>query len=94
MGWSGLFHTAILYEYVMGIKSDPVHGRLKWDVRLTEAHGILNYPFGDTPIDLRCESRASVTEEPVITIIAPCPVEAEIVWEGGRKIIRAGYDSH
>ena len=87
VGWSGLFHTSILYEYVMGIKSDPVHGRLRWVVRLTEAHGIDNYPFGSAPVDLRCEGRASAKDEPNVTIHSPCPIEAEIVWDGGRKIV-------
>ncbi len=90
VGWSGLFHTSILYEYVMGIKSDPVNGKLRWNVRLTDTHGINDYPFGDVPISLRCESRASVYEEPVITIDAACPIEAEIIWEGGKKLISAG----
>lgn len=87
VGWSGLFPISILYEYVMGIKGDPVHGRLRWDVRLTEAHGIVDYPFGDTPINLHCEARASANDEPVITVEADCPIEVEIIWEGGSKTI-------
>ena len=87
VGWSGLFHVSILYEYIMGIKSDPVRGRLRWDVRLTDAHGIADYPFGDVPVTLRCEARASAQDEPVITIEAASPMEAEIVWEGGSKVI-------
>ncbi len=87
VGWSGLFHTSILYEYIMGIKGDPVHGKLRWDVRLTEAHGITAYPFGSGSVNLRCERRASKTDEPDITIEASCPVEAEVLWEGGRKVI-------
>ena len=64
-----------------------MHGRLRWDVRLTEAHGIDNYPFGSTSVDLRCEGRASAKDEPNVTIHSPCPIEAEIVWDGGRKIV-------
>ena len=93
VGWSGLFHTAILYEYVMGIKSDPVHGRIRWDVRLTDAHGIVDYPFGTVPICLRCEARTSVKEEPVVTIESACPIEAEILWEGGRKVVSVNCHS-
>ena len=93
VGWSGLFHTAILYEYVMGIKSDPVHGRIRWDVRLTDAHGIVDYPFGTVPICLRCEARTSVKDEPVVTIESACPVEAEILWEGGRKVVSVNRHS-
>ncbi|MBQ4580062.1 MAG: hypothetical protein IJA83_05315 [Clostridia bacterium] len=88
VGWSGLFPISVLYEYIMGIKSDPVHAKLRWDVRLTEAHGIVDYPFGDTPITLRCEERASQEEEPVITVESPVPVEVEICWgDGKRRII-------
>lgn len=87
VGWSGLFPISILYEYVMGIKGDPVHGKLRWDVRLTEAHGIVDYPFGDNPITLRCEERASAVDEPVITVEADCPIEVEIFWAGGSKTI-------
>ena len=57
-------------------------------MRLTDAHGIVDYPFGDHPITLRCEERADATAEPVITIEADCPIEAEIIWQGGRKTIR------
>ena len=87
VGWSGLFPISILYEYIMGIKSDPVHHKLRWDVRLTDAHGIVDYPFGDTPITLRCEERAAATDEPVITVEASCPIEVEVLWEGGSKVI-------
>jgi hypothetical protein len=87
VGWSGLFHTSILYEFVFGVKSDPVHGRLRWDVRLTDAHGIADYPFGDASVNLRCEARATVKDEPAVTIEASCPIEAEIIWEGGSKTI-------
>ena len=87
VGWSGLFPISILYEYVMGIKGNPVQGKLRWDVRLTEAHGIVDYPFGDTPITLKCEERSSQDEEPVITIEADCPIEVEVLWQGGSKTI-------
>lgn len=53
VSWSDRFPISILYECIVGVKSDPVHGRLRWDVRLTEEHGIVDYPFGDTPITLR-----------------------------------------
>ena len=87
VGWSGLIPISILYEYVMGIKSDPVHSKIRWDVRLTDAHGIVDYPFGDTPITLRCEARANQEDEPVITVESPIPVEVEVCWgDGCRKV--------
>ena len=91
VGWSGLIPISILYEYIMGIKSNPVQGKIRWDVRLTDAHGIVDYPFGDTPITLRCEARASLEEEPVITVESAVPAEVEIIWgEGKRKTITIG----
>ena len=87
VGWSGLFPISILYEYIFGIKSNPVHGKLRWDVRLLEEHGIVDYSFGDTPITLRCEARASQDEAPVITVESPIPVEIEVCWaDGARRI--------
>lgn len=83
VGWSGLFPISILYEYIMGIKSDPVHGKLRWDVRLLEEHGIVDYPFGNHPITLRCQARASLDEEPVVTIESDVPVQVELCWGNG-----------
>jgi len=85
VGWTGLIPISMLYEYIMGIKSDPVHARLCWDVRLTDEHGIVDYPFGDTPVTLRCAGRASAEEEPVITIEGDCAIEVEVRWDGGRQ---------
>ena len=85
VGWTGLIPISILYEYIMGIKSDPVHHKLRWDVRLLEKHGIADYPFGDHPITLHCQARASAEEEPVITVEADCPIEVEIFWGEGHS---------
>ena len=85
VGWTGLIPISILYEYIMGIKSDPVHHKLRWDVRLLEKHGIADYPFGDHPITLHCQARASAEEEPVITVEADCPMEVEICWGEGHS---------
>ncbi len=84
VGWTGLAPIAVLYEYIMGIKSDPVHSKLRWNVRLLEEHGIANYPFGDTPITLRCQARSSVNEEPVVTVEADCTIEVEVCWGDGQ----------
>ena len=80
VGWTGLAPISILYEYVMGIKGDPVHNKICWNVNLTEAHGIVDYPFGDQAVTLRCESRSDVTEEPMITAECGIPLELEVHW--------------
>ena len=85
VGWTGLAPISVLYEYIFGVKSDPVHHKLRWDVRLTEEHGVVDYPFGDAPITLRCAARASATEEPAITIDSPIPLEVEICWGDGKR---------
>lgn len=85
VGWTGLIPISILYEYIMGIKSDPVHAKIRWDVRLTEEHGIVDYPFGDQPITLRCQARSSTDEEPVITVEADCPLDIEVIWGNGHR---------
>jgi len=85
VGWTGLAPISVLYEYVMGIKSDPVHGKLLWDVRLTEEHGVADYPFGDHAVTLHCDARASKDQEPVIRIEADCAIEVEIRWGDGRS---------
>ena len=60
-------------------------------MRLTDAHGIVDYPFGDTPITLRCEARANQEDEPVITVESPIPVEVEVCWgDGCRKVFTTG----
>lgn len=85
VGWTGLIPITMLYEYIMGIKGDPVNSTLHWTVRLTESHGIIDYPFGEHPITLRCGARSSVEDEPVITIDSPIPLTVEVQW---------GNDSH
>lgn len=80
VGWTGLAPISMFYEYVMGIKSDPVNGKLCWEVRLLEEHGIADYPFGSSAVTLRCAARTSSDEEPEIVIEADCPIELELRW--------------
>ena len=89
VGWSGLIPISMLYEYVMGIHSDPVRGRLCWHVRLTQEHGVVDYPFGDRAVTLRCAARERQDQEPQVTIEADFPVEVEIRWgnDGSRRWI-------
>ena len=58
VGWTGLPPIAVLFENVFGISQDAVANRLKWNIRLTEEHGISRYPFGSTgSVDLKCSRR-------------------------------------
>jgi hypothetical protein len=86
VGWTGLPPVAVLFEYVFGLRPDVPASKLTWDVRLTEAHGVAQYPFGEGGLlDLRCETRTSTTDKPVIHAQANLPLTLEILWEGGSE---------
>src|SRR5215216_1758846 len=88
VGWSGLAPVAGLLEYVFGLRADAISGRLLWDVRLLENHGVQRYPFGrDGDLDLSCALRSSATEEPKIQVRSTIPLELVIRWEGGERTV-------
>lgn len=88
VGWTGLSPIAILLEYVIGLRADAAHRKLLWDVRLLEAHGVSAYPFGsDTVVDLKCEARRSVNEEPLIDAASNRPLTLIVRWAGGEKAL-------
>jgi glycogen debranching enzyme len=88
VGWSGLAPIAGLFEYVMGLRADAPKGRLLWDVRLLETHGVKAYPFGKNGVlDLSCAARTSAAEEPQIQVSATVPLELVLRWDGGEKTI-------
>jgi len=90
VGWSGLAPVAGLFEYVMGLRADAPNGRLLWDARLLERHGVDDYPFGrDGVLDLACQARSSAGEEPKIKLRSTVPLELVIRWDGGQKIVVA-----
>ena len=85
VGWTGLALINILFESVFGIHPDAQNKLIVWNVRLTEKHGILQYPFAGGTLALCCEARASEGEEPQVTVTGDVPVTVEVVWKGGRK---------
>ncbi len=89
VGWSGLFPISILFEYVFGIHPYAREGRIVWDVRLLEKHGVTNYPLNDILIDLICEERKNEEEEPIVTALCEKPIEIEIRYANKSKLIRA-----
>jgi hypothetical protein len=90
VGWSGLAPVAGLLEYVMGLRADAPSGRLLWDVRLLEHHGVDNYPFGiDGVLDLSCAARSAFTEEPEVEMRSTVPLELDVRWHGGEKTVAA-----
>jgi hypothetical protein len=93
VGWTGLSPTAILFEYVFGLRPDIPHNCLTWDIHLLDAHGVTQYPFGSNGLlDLHCEKRALPAEKPIITVHANLPLTLEILWQGGREMINVSND--
>ena len=87
VGWTGLSPIAMLFESVFGIRAYVPENKIIWDLRLTEAHGIENYPFGKEGVmTLRCEGWDNGT--PKITFQSNIPVTLEVIWGDGQKIIR------
>jgi glycogen debranching enzyme len=88
VGWSGLAPIAGLFEYVFGLRADAPSGRLLWDVRLLENHGVRDYPFGkDGVLDLSCAARNSSAEEPEIQVRSTVPLQLVVRWEGREKTV-------
>jgi hypothetical protein len=91
VGWTGLTPIAVLLEYVFGLRPDAAARRLVWDVRLTEAHGVRRYPFGgEAWLDLSCAARKAATEPPRIEATATAPVDVEVRWAGGKRLLEIG----
>jgi len=92
VGWTGLPPIAVLLEYVFGLRPEAAARRLLWDVRLTEAHGVKRYPLGaDVSIDLACSARRAPTDPPRIEATASAPVDLEIRWASGSRVMRLGH---
>ena len=88
VGWGGVGPIAILLEYVFGLRPDFQSGTLLWDIRLTEAHGVNNYPVGpETTLDLSVAARPDEGEKPKVTLKSNRPVRVEIRWAGGSETL-------
>ena len=89
VGWSGLFPISIMFEYVFGIRPKAGENKIIWYVNRTERHGVMQYPLGNTDVDLICEARNSEDEEPNVSVKATGPVTVEIHWGKNVKTIKA-----
>ena len=86
VGWSGLTPIAVLFEYVFGIRPHASQSVLEWNVSLTQAHGIIHYPFGKTGVlNLKCEKRDSIFNRPKLEIKSNVPVTVLVKWPGGTE---------
>lgn len=87
VGWTGLSSVAVLFEYVFGIRAVPEKRRLEWRINLTEEHGVRNFCFGKCGINLLCPERDSPADEPDVRVVSDHPVDVEIIWPGGSRMI-------
>jgi hypothetical protein len=88
VGEGGLTGTAILLEYIFGIRSDVPNKLIVWDIRLLDEFGLEKYPFGkDGVVSLYSKARKKVTDEPKIKVNSNVPVKVNIIWGGGSKVI-------
>jgi len=91
VGWTGLPPIAVLLEYVFGLRPDAPARRLLWDVRLLDAHGVRRYPLGpDISLDLSCAARRAATDPPRIEATASAPVQLDVRWSGGSRVLNVG----
>ena len=91
VGWTGISPITILFEYVFGLRPDVPAGKLVWDIRLTDAHGVKQYPFGKAGLlSLTCAAREKPTDPPVVTVHSTVPLTLELRWTGGKKRVRLG----
>lgn len=89
VGWTGLSGISILLEYILGIRADVPSGRIIWNIRQCERHGVLRYPFGKGYVDLLCEARGSAECKPPVTVRSTVPLTLTVYWPGGSFFVRA-----
>jgi hypothetical protein len=95
VGEGGLTGTAILLEYIFGIRADVPNGTIVWDIRLTDEFGVNQYPFGKTGIvNLTCHERKNANEVPHIKVNSTVALTLKLIWSGGSKTIMVKADSN
>jgi hypothetical protein len=88
VGWTGITPVAVLFEYVLGLRSEALRDELVWDVRRTDEHGAYRYPFGKAgKLDLVCDARGSVNDRPNVRIASNVPFKLRLIWSGGEEVL-------
>lgn len=89
IGWTGLVPISIMFEMIFGIQANLIDKTIGWNVRLTEEHGIEQYPFGKNGlISFRCNNRKNVNEKPSIVIHSNIEFTLKLRWSGSEQIIQ------
>jgi hypothetical protein len=81
VGWTGISAITIPLEYLIGVRPMDRNAGLVWDIRLTEKHGVLRYPFGQAnSVDLICEARDDDNQPPHLTITTQDTLTLDLSW--------------
>jgi hypothetical protein len=81
VGWTGVSAIAIPLEYGIGVRPSDDSAILSWDIRLTERHGVLRYPFGAAQtVDLVCEARTNTDIAPTFSVRTDAPLMLDVQW--------------
>lgn len=79
VGWTGVSAITIPLEYLVGVRVSRGGGRVDWDIRLTERHGVFRLPLRATnTVDLICDARPSPAAPPVLTVRTAEPLQLHI----------------
>lgn len=93
VGWTGLVPVAVLFEFIMGIRSECDKNELYWNIRLQEEHGVERYPFGsDNTLSLKSERWTDESDSLTLEIDCEKELTVELSWKGGvtRKNLSKG----
>lgn len=81
VGWTGISAITIPLEYLIGVRPMERNAGLMWDIRLTEKHGVLRYPFGQSNhVDLICDAREDENQPPQLTINTQDTLTLDLRW--------------
>ena len=89
VGWTGLGPIAMLIENIIGIDVDFPAGLIKWDIRLTEEHGVRGLVIGGGRADLICRTRKSDESPAEVEITCPCDMEVRVTRGGESRTVKA-----
>ncbi len=88
IGWTGLVPISILFEAIFGIRANLQENKIYWDIQLTDEFGIEQYPFGkDGLLSLKCFSRKSVNEKPILWVQSNVECTLHYSWKGNQKTV-------
>lgn len=95
VGWTGVSAIAIPIEYGVGIRPSDGGQRVHWDIRLTERHGILRLPLGDSNmVDLVCEKRIHTHDAPEITVQTLETLTLYLTWADQEREVTLTAGEH